>query len=225
MNTFYFILICAKAYLTGSPTNVQRKQEALYSHFGEIFDGLFVFGWLTTFVGYHAFRRWSPCGQPGAASRFFCCAKLRFTLLAGHLNLATRGHSERSGPKLSFPEIVHLRFPFGTRSRSAHFAADVLRRIPLRSGQTIISTHRAEFQFNLRRCGSLSPRSRLGLGISHSAIFDSRKRRQAMNVAPATAENMLHRNPAYDERVRQERAMTPPGHRLRAHRCAAFTFA
>ena len=101
MNTFYFILICAKAYLTGSPTNVQRKQEALYSHFGEIFDGLFVFGWLTTFVGYHAFRRWTPCGQPGAASRFFCGGKLRLALLAGHLNLSTPSHSERSGPNFS----------------------------------------------------------------------------------------------------------------------------
>jgi hypothetical protein len=101
MNIFYFILICAKAYLTGPPTNVQRKLEALYSDFREIFDGLFVLRGLATFVGYHAFRRWSPCGQPGAASRFFCRGKLRLALLAGHLNLSTRGHSERSGPKFS----------------------------------------------------------------------------------------------------------------------------
>jgi hypothetical protein len=101
MNIFYCILICLTSYLTDPPTNVQRKLEALYSNFREILERLFVLCWLAALVGYHAFRWWSPCGQPGAATRFFCCGKLRLALLAGHLNLSTRGHSERSGPKFS----------------------------------------------------------------------------------------------------------------------------
>jgi hypothetical protein len=98
---FGSMFICAKSYLTGPPTNVQPKLEAPYSDFREIFVGLLVLRGLAALVGYHAFRRWTPCGQPGAASRFFCGGKLRLALLAGHLNLSTPSHSERSGPNFS----------------------------------------------------------------------------------------------------------------------------
>jgi hypothetical protein len=83
------MLICLTSYLTDPPTNVQRKLEAPYSDFGEIFDGLLVLRRLPALVGDHAFRRWSPCGQPGAASRFFCRGKLRFALLACHHSFTT----------------------------------------------------------------------------------------------------------------------------------------
>jgi hypothetical protein len=86
---FHCILICASSYLTGPPTNVQRKLEVLYSDFREIFDGLLVLRGLATFVGDNPFRRWSPRSQPGAAARFFCCGKLRLALLAGHYSLST----------------------------------------------------------------------------------------------------------------------------------------
>jgi hypothetical protein len=78
------MLIYTNHHITGPPTNVQRKLEALYSDFREIFDGLLVLRWLATFVGDNAFRRRTPCGQAGAASRFFCSGKLRLALLAGH---------------------------------------------------------------------------------------------------------------------------------------------
>jgi hypothetical protein len=94
---FYCILICARSYLTGPTTNVQRKLEALYSDSRDIFDGLLVFRRLATFVGDNAFRRWTPCGQAGAAARFFCGGKLRLALLAGHHSLSTS--VILSGPK------------------------------------------------------------------------------------------------------------------------------
>jgi hypothetical protein len=83
------MLICLAYYLKGPPTNVQRKLEALYSNFREILERFFVLCWLAAFVGDNAFRRWSPCGQPGAASRFFCRGKLHFALLACHHSLTT----------------------------------------------------------------------------------------------------------------------------------------
>ena len=83
------MLICLAYYLKGPPTNVQRKLEAPYSDFGEIFDGLLVLRGLATFVGDNAFRRRSSRGQPGAAARFFCRCKLRFALLACHHSFTT----------------------------------------------------------------------------------------------------------------------------------------
>jgi hypothetical protein len=91
-----------------------RTADAVFGGRPEAFSGVCLFGVLSQFpnrflvlrglpalVGYHAFRRWTPCGQPGAASRFFCGGKLRLALLAGHLNLSTPSHSERSGPNFS----------------------------------------------------------------------------------------------------------------------------
>src|ERR1700688_2028816 len=79
-----------------------RTVDAVFGGRPEAFSGVCLFGVLSqfpnrflvlrglaTFVGDNAFRRWTPCGQSGAAPRFFCGGKLHLALLAGHHSLST----------------------------------------------------------------------------------------------------------------------------------------
>jgi len=68
-----------------------------------------------------------------------------------------------------------------------------------------------------RLVGSASSLDRPVGGISNPQPPHPRKRRNLMLLRPRNTQNIFHRNLPHQQRVRNQRPMTPPRHNLRAH--------